>query len=88
MLINKNKYHGYRVDKVLRMRGSKHHVGTGLIFTDIDSGEVIVGKQNFCELMGISIGVLSHKITKLRAECFEQPLEINDRKFTYKKQNQ
>ena len=85
MLINKNKYHGYRVDKVLRMRGSKHHVGTGLIFTDIDSGEVIIGKKQFCEQMNLSIGVLSHKLLKLRSDCFEQPLEINGRKFKFNK---
>jgi hypothetical protein len=85
MLYNKNKYQGYRVDKVLRMRGNKQNLGTGLIFTDVASGEVIIGKQNFCELMGISIGVLSHKITKLRAECFEQPLELNGRRFKFNK---
>ena len=85
MLHNKNKYQGYRVDKVLRMRGNKQNLGKGIIFTDLDSGEVIIGKQNFCDLIGIGIGVLSHKITKLRAECFEVPLEINGRKFTYTK---
>ena len=85
MLQNKKKYQGYRVDKVLRMRGNKQNLGTGLIFTDVDSGEVIIGKQNFCDLMCIGIGILSHKLVKLRAECFEQPLEINGRKFTYSK---
>jgi hypothetical protein len=85
MFYNKKKYQGYRVDKVLRMRGNKQNVGTGLIFTDVDSGEVIIGKQNFCDMMGIGIGILSHKLIKLRAECFEQPLEINGRKFTFTK---
>ena len=88
MLHNKNKYQGYRVDKVLRMRGNKQNLGKGLIFRDLDSGEVIIGKQNFCDHIGIGIGVLSHKILRAKNNCFEEPIEVNGRKFTYKKQNQ
>lgn len=87
MLTNRKKYIGYRVDKVLRMRGNKQTAGTGIIFTDVYSGEVIIGKKTFADAMGIGIGKLSHKILQAKNNCFEEPIEINGKKFTYKKQN-
>jgi hypothetical protein len=88
MLTNRKKYIGYRVDKVLRMRGNKQNAGTGIIFTDVESGEVIIGKKEFAEAMGIGIGALSHKILRAKNNCFEEPIEVNGKKFTYTKQNQ
>jgi hypothetical protein len=82
-IINRKQYNGYRVDKAKRMMGNKHRRTTSLIFEDIESGEVIEGKENFCEKMGITTGILTYKITKSRMDCFEQPIEVNGRLFKH-----
>lgn len=81
--LNRNQYNGFRVEKAKRMMGNKHKRTTSLIFEDINSGEVIEGKENFCEKMGITIGVLTIKLKNSRKEIFEEPIEVKGRLFKH-----
>jgi hypothetical protein len=54
-----------------------------MVFEDINNGEIIEGKENFCKQMGVTIGILTYKITKSRKDFFEEPIEVNGRFFKH-----
>jgi hypothetical protein len=82
-IINRKQYNGYRVDKAKRMMGNKHKRVTGIVFEDLESGEIIEGKENFCKQTGVTIGILTYKITKSKRDCFEEPIEVNGRLYKH-----
>jgi hypothetical protein len=82
-IINRKQYNGYRVDKAKRMMGNNHKRVSGIVFEDIESGEIIEGKENFCKQMGVTMGILTYKIIKSKKDFFEEPIEVNGRLFKH-----